>query len=537
MTKLTSRIAFVATQYGVAVLEGLRADRTLREKPVMAEEAVKMLLACDPTREGKDKPGRYLPWLCQCYQREWKAAQKQNRDHTMLAEDFVRIEGYLREYETLKIKNKLPAEKRDISSLTFAGLKETVIAARERVQDIPVSPETMEQSTILYNGAAGLVIVPHSTAASCAWGRGTEWCTAAVTSKNYFQIYNKDGPLIIIKTESGQKYQMHANSELMDVHDEQAKELPRVFLDSLPQKLQEVLNGHCKTKLYVPDRQEAQPEKLKQDGDRAITPDFKEKFGAILQNASAEQRADWEIALEAVQNFGFALESVSEELKGDREIVLAAVRSRGEALKHASEKLKADREIVLEAVRQCGRSLKYANEDLQADGEIVLAAVRDDPYRIRLAGDALRNDWDFALRVIQQKGATLRHVADELNTDPEFVLTAIRLNAEAYDFADSEFTSDPEFRERAVAENIEVINHLGDTALARISQSALQQGYRTTITNDWTAIRYFHDYGAGTVMTPANELEIFERGLADKKKPLTAKHLHLFPSLRKDGRL
>ena len=37
------------------------------------------------------------------------------------------------------------------------------------------------------------------------------------------------------------------------------------------------------------------------------------------------------------------------------------------------------------------------------------------------------------------------------------------------------------------------------------------------------------------VLSPMEELSVFERGLKDRKNPLTADHLHLFPSLREDG--
>ena len=58
-------------------------------------------------------------------------------------------------------------------------------------------------------------------AGACAYGRGTKWCTAATETKNYFNHYNKDGPIHVINTgDPEKKYQVHfASNQFMDPKD------------------------------------------------------------------------------------------------------------------------------------------------------------------------------------------------------------------------------------------------------------------------------------------------------------------------------
>jgi len=64
-----------------------------------------------------------------------------------------------------------------------------------------------------------LIVIPKTPEASCFWGRGTEWCTASTKSKNYFNHYNANGPLIICMTPDNRKYQFNQGSSPMDEND------------------------------------------------------------------------------------------------------------------------------------------------------------------------------------------------------------------------------------------------------------------------------------------------------------------------------
>ncbi len=75
----------------------------------------------------------------------------------------------------------------------------------------------------IYNSENYMIVVPKTQEASCAYGRGTRWCTAATGSNNYFHRYNNQGPLyIVINKKTQEKYQFHFQSQqYMDAEDDQ----------------------------------------------------------------------------------------------------------------------------------------------------------------------------------------------------------------------------------------------------------------------------------------------------------------------------
>lgn len=65
----------------------------------------------------------------------------------------------------------------------------------------------------LYEDDEWIIIHPLTQNAAVIYGRGTQWCTAATTSYNYFESYNSRGPLhILISKKTGRKYQFHLAS-------------------------------------------------------------------------------------------------------------------------------------------------------------------------------------------------------------------------------------------------------------------------------------------------------------------------------------
>ncbi|WP_158648463.1 hypothetical protein [Candidatus Symbiothrix dinenymphae] len=70
----------------------------------------------------------------------------------------------------------------------------------------------------MYEDDTFVVVHPLTEAASCLYGRGTRWCTAATESCNLFNHYNSQGNLcIIINKKSGEKFQFHfATYSFMD---------------------------------------------------------------------------------------------------------------------------------------------------------------------------------------------------------------------------------------------------------------------------------------------------------------------------------
>ena len=68
-----------------------------------------------------------------------------------------------------------------------------------------------------------MIIVPHTEEASCYYGKGTQWCTAANNGNNMFEYYNDNGNLYInINKLTHEKYQFHFETDsFMDETDSQ----------------------------------------------------------------------------------------------------------------------------------------------------------------------------------------------------------------------------------------------------------------------------------------------------------------------------
>lgn len=79
-------------------------------------------------------------------------------------------------------------------------------------------------SELVYEDSDMRIIVPKDVAAACYYGQGTRWCTAATRGTNYFEQYNRRGPLYIILPKkpkhAGEKYQLHfEDGQLMNEED------------------------------------------------------------------------------------------------------------------------------------------------------------------------------------------------------------------------------------------------------------------------------------------------------------------------------
>ena len=89
--------------------------------------------------------------------------------------------------------------------------------------------EKLEKSTkgpgqnLVYEDSDWKIYIPETKGASCALGKGTEWCTAAPGLNSYKDYHSKENPLIIFisKSDPEEKYQFHYKTEqFMDPDDD-----------------------------------------------------------------------------------------------------------------------------------------------------------------------------------------------------------------------------------------------------------------------------------------------------------------------------
>lgn len=161
------------------------------------------LVTADPTySQEKDIMGKYSKWILNLWKR--KAVKE---------EDIYKFREYLSVFD--KYKNRM--EKKDINQ--YKSLPDLAVAIEPFENSGEPESKSAEIRNIkkeakkVYEDSDWVVIVPETEEASCYYGKGTKWCTAA-EHNNYFNNYSRQGPLYInINKHSGRKYQFHFESD------------------------------------------------------------------------------------------------------------------------------------------------------------------------------------------------------------------------------------------------------------------------------------------------------------------------------------
>jgi len=95
------------------------------------------------------------------------------------------------------MKERLPERYRDIAQYTSAkNFMDSVQYFKEEYGKKEELPEG--KSEIIYQTKDVTVRWAEDQEAACHLGQGTQWCTASTKADNYFDQYNKEGPLIIV---------------------------------------------------------------------------------------------------------------------------------------------------------------------------------------------------------------------------------------------------------------------------------------------------------------------------------------------------
>jgi hypothetical protein len=166
------------------------------------QDIFQQIISADPTYniEKPNKMGKYGKWLLALY-------QKQN----LKIEDLYKATQYLSTF--IKFNAKL--QQKDIMKYhSLSELYKTIEPFLKNPQQAATKSEEIrnikEGAEKVYEDGKWLVVVPHTKEASCYYGKGTQWCTAADNSYNYFDQYNKRGLLYInILKGTDTKYQFH----------------------------------------------------------------------------------------------------------------------------------------------------------------------------------------------------------------------------------------------------------------------------------------------------------------------------------------
>jgi hypothetical protein len=232
-----SRADYIAKTVGHKLVVAFEKDRTrpvslkrsfAKERKKLSEETqdnivklalliLKELQKADPT-----KNHQYLQWIT-----------KQYINESFRIEDIEIIKSELESFEKYKPRLRSENKETDINKYMLPGEVFSLLQAY-REKDITASKKeelrnkearffATEQAVLFYRDDKLKIIIPHTEEASCFFGKGTRWCTAATIHNNHFTSYSIRGLLYIIMTPTG-KFQFHfETNSFMNELDEPVK--------------------------------------------------------------------------------------------------------------------------------------------------------------------------------------------------------------------------------------------------------------------------------------------------------------------------
>ena len=153
---------------------------------------------------------------------QWMTRMFANGTEPALEDVASTLSDYVHKFHKLSIKKKLQPGENDINRYKSA---KQLYLVMDRYDDPDEDESNKGKAEKVYEDGDCTIIVPRDEAAACRYGRRTRWCTAAVHGTNYFNQYNKDGPLYIIIPKNpkheDEKYQLHfESSQFMDENDD-----------------------------------------------------------------------------------------------------------------------------------------------------------------------------------------------------------------------------------------------------------------------------------------------------------------------------
>ncbi|PCJ96768.1 MAG: hypothetical protein COA52_00755 [Hyphomicrobiales bacterium] len=181
-------------QMGSKLEARIKSDRTATD----ARKVIETALDSDPTPNKQ-----YALWILRTYLNKG----------INLFEDFSRTGNALEIFH--KHKTKMP--KKDINQIKSLSELENMVEAFSdtlsgKEEKAVLSDKIKKETTFVYQSGKDVILIPKTEAASCFWGKGTKWCTAATKGKNEFQRYDDQGTLYII-IKGGKKYQFHMETD------------------------------------------------------------------------------------------------------------------------------------------------------------------------------------------------------------------------------------------------------------------------------------------------------------------------------------
>ena len=390
----------------------VRRESGRPEASLSPEELLAQFRAADPTRNAA-----CLTWLLRTYAAGGYRLEDLSKAHDTLVA-FARLRGCLPNTAIIDGETRNPRKLG--SHLTLASLWKAVapLVEAERLAEESEAgerPDTdkeraLSQSRVIHRSNRMVIVVPMTVEASCWWGQGTQWCTAA-RNNNAFEDYHKSAPLIVICLRKigdlpARKLQLHVHAGDMQFMDENdapvSKEIILERWHDLEALVHWAIHGYGRGLEHVPEHLRVE----------ALCLPAVSRNGEALKDVPEYLRTE-AVCLAAVCEYGWALEYVPGPLRM-KAMCLAAVGRNGYALDFVPNYLCTEA-MYLAAVVSDGRTLQFVPKLLRTKA-MCTAAVEQDGTALEYVPEPLRTKAICTVAVIRD-GIALEYVPARLRTE------------------------------------------------------------------------------------------------------------------------
>ena len=484
------------------------------DKEALLSKSFGMIVQADPNPQKK-----FTQWLIKLY-----------LSGAMSLEELPKATELLQLF--MANQRSIPADKKQIMAYkSLQELAEVVqqyegkvpeLSQREKDRKIGMEMHSDEHSETIYNSPTMKVVIPKTEAASCYFGKNTEWCTAATTSNNMFHQYNEKGKLyIIIMKKENERFQFHFESRsFMDENDypidadevfEKYPEIKKAFtseqlmgmipIKKLYEQNDNQINDYIMERLYKAyDDADLYMGKYNQDSDTFNIQRYGE-LSDILRTWYSEgsdmyrvwegeyfEDSHHETSSQEIEDFLNELEDRA--AKPLYKELLKKYKESGEKLS------RDDREELSELARRGDLSgyVDYFADDLGFDGA---TEVKDNAYRAVSTGIASGSRDEAAKDVVYQ----LENLDEFLESEEIDVrVMGFRMEEQGKDYALTAMSS-------------------GVIDMAQLIEDDIAEGGMGSEYSDWTSIMYAEDieppYNGWDGYDEKEATEVFIYGLAD----------------------
>ncbi|MGN7437179.1 MAG: DUF4116 domain-containing protein [Alcanivorax sp.] len=431
----------------------------------------------DPTYTVSDQgrgAGRHIDWITKIY------AQRAAEDKPIKSEDLYKISDELKYFDKAKAAIKDAGKSTNLNAYeNYGDFTAVVIPMMLRHQDKlqrgkGMPDEVRDETTILYDGPEGKVVMPHTVRASQFWGQGTTWCISERASEDEywdengeetepdpndpdhaFHTYNNKSPVIIyapkrktLKADdviSGKVAVV--DNEIYNEQDDSIDELPAYILQLREAALNAADSnaahdyletyGNIQQRNFVPSVK-AEPtithhfENLppeQQDALNRVQLEELSVYDSFKTQTQMWQNPEFVKAMITVD--AKAVDVFSDHMKENINFAKAAVALNGLSLQYLGHRAKRNGDVVMTALEQNGLAMQSATAEFKEDPKYVLAAVRQNAQALRYAAPEMSKDLDIALTVVESDPKNMKMIDPSLFENREFVATAIEIARDA----------------------------------------------------------------------------------------------------------